>query len=112
MKTLTTAIAIILSGVSSEARQIGVASWYGKENSRSCTGKVLRHNAPAAAHKTLPIGCWVKITSLKSNKSVVAVIEDRGPYTKGRIVDLNKPAADQLGIIKKGTDKVIVERIY
>ena len=112
MKTLATAMLVILSGVNSDAKQTGIASWYGKENSRSCTGKVLRHRIPAAAHKTLPIGSWVKITSVKTNKYVVAVIEDRGPYTKGRIVDLNKPAADRLGITKSGIDRVTIERIY
>ena len=53
----------------------------------------------------------VKITSLRTGKAVVAVIEDRGPYTKGRIVDVNKAAAKELGLIKSGVTKVIVERI-
>ena len=111
MRTLATAMMIILSGVTSDAKQTGIASWYGKENSKSCTGKRLNHSVPAAAHKTLPIGSWIKVTSVRTNKSVIAVVEDRGPYKYGRIVDLNKPAADKLGITKKGIDTVIVERI-
>jgi len=111
MKTLATVMMIVLSG-SAEAKQTGIASWYGKENRKSCTGKVLNHTVPAAAHKTLPIGSWVKITSNRTKKYVVAVIEDRGPYIKGRIVDLNKPAAALLGITKSGIDHVTIERIY
>lgn len=92
--------------------QHGVASWYGTENKKSCHGKRLTNNVPAAAHKTLPIGSWIKITSVKTNKSVIAIVEDRGPYVKGRIVDLNKNAASKLGITKTGIDFVRIVRIY
>ena len=89
--------------------QKGIASWYGKENTKSSTGRPLLPNTPALAHKYLPIGTWVKITSIRTKKHVVAVVEDRGPYTKGRIVDLNYTAAKQLGIIKDGITRVVVE---
>ncbi len=91
--------------------QKGMASWYGKENWRSSTGKRLAHKSPALAHKTLPIGTVVKVTSMRTNRSVRAVVEDRGPYTKNRIVDLNYPAAKELGIVKDGITKVKVEII-
>ena len=91
--------------------QKGMASWYGKENWRSSTGKRLNHKSPALAHKTLPIGTVVKVTSVRTNRSVRAVVEDRGPYTKNRIVDLNYPAAKELGIVKDGITKVKVEII-
>lgn len=91
--------------------QKGMASWYGTENSVSSTGKRLKHKTPGLAHKTLPIGTWVKITSVKTNKTVVAIVEDRGPYKKNRIVDLNYPAAKELGIVKDGVTKVKVEII-
>ena len=89
--------------------QKGMASWYGKENKRSSTGKKINHKTPALAHKTLPIGTMVKITSIKTNRTVKAIVEDRGPYAKNRIVDLNYPAARELGIIKDGVTKVKVE---
>ena len=89
----------------------GMASWYGKENRISSTGKLLHHKSFAAAHKSLPIGSKVRVTSVKTNKFVDVVIEDRGPYTKSRIIDLNYPAAKKLGIIKKGVDKVKIENI-
>lgn len=93
------------------AAECGMASWYGSENKRSCTGKPLHHKTPAVAHKTLPMGTKVRITALRTNKSVVAIVEDRGPYKKGRIVDMNRAAAKQLGIIESGITQVILERI-
>lgn len=89
--------------------QKGMASWYGRENSISSTGKRLKHKTPGLAHKTLPIGTMVKVTSLRTNRTVTAIVEDRGPYKKNRIVDLNYPAAKQLGIVKDGVTKVKVE---
>lgn len=89
--------------------QKGIASWYGNENRTGPTGKALRRGSPALAHKTLPIGTWVKVTSLKTNRTVIAIVEDRGPYVKGRIADLNYPAAKQLGIINHGIDRVRLE---
>lgn len=89
----------------------GIASWYGTENRVSSTGKLIQHHRPALAHRTLPIGTMVKITNIRTNKSVVATVEDRGPYIYSRIVDLNKAAAKQLDMINSGTAKVIVEKI-
>lgn len=89
----------------------GMASWYGKENRISSTGKPLNRKLFAAAHKHLPIGCKVKVTSIRTNKSVIVVIEDRGPYAKARIIDLNYLAARKLGILKCGITKVKLEKI-
>lgn len=89
--------------------QVGMASWYGPENSVSSTGKRLSRSTPAVAHKTLPIGTRIRITALRSKKSVVAVVEDRGPYTKKRIVDLNRVAASKIGMLKDGITKVKLE---
>lgn len=113
MKTLILLV-VSLFGITvadSAGVENGMASWYGPENSKSSTGKPLHHKVPAAAHKTLPIGSMVKITSVRTNKSVVVVIEDRGPYVRGRVVDVNMAAAKQLGIIKSGITKVTVEKI-
>ena len=89
----------------------GVASWYGKENRISSTGKPLNPKLFAAAHRHLPIGSKVKVTSIRTKKSVVVTIEDRGPYAKSRIIDLNYLAAKKLGILKCGITKVKLERI-
>jgi len=110
MKTLAITM-LILTTAASEAKQTGVASWYGTENRVSATGKRIQHHKPALAHRTLPIGTMVKITNVKSNKSVIAIVEDRGPYVYSRIVDVNKAAAKKLDMINSGTAKVIVEKI-
>ena len=89
----------------------GVASWYGRENRISSTGKPLNPKLFAAAHRHLPIGSKVKVTSIRTKKSVVVTIEDRGPYAKSRIIDLNYLAAKKLGILKCGITKVKLERI-
>lgn len=92
--------------------ETGYASWYGKENRISSTGKILQHTKyPAAAHKTLPIGTKVLITHVKTNKTITAIIEDRGPYKKCRIIDLNLAAASQLGIVKDGVVLVRVHKL-
>ena len=103
---------LILTTTSSEAtQQKGIASWYGTENRISSTGKPIQHHRPALAHRTLPIGTMVKITNIKTNKSVIATVEDRGPYVYSRIVDVNKAAAKKLDMINSGTAKVIVEKV-
>ena len=91
--------------------QVGVASWYGRENNRSCTGQRLTNHAPALAHKSLPIGTRVRVTDLKTKRTVVAIVEDRGPYCKRRIVDLNQLAARRLGMERKGIAKVKIETL-
>lgn len=91
--------------------ETGIASWYGTANTVTSTGKKLSARTPAAAHKTLPFGTKIRVTSLRTKKSVVAVIEDRGPFTKRRILDLNKIAASKLGMLKDGIVKVNVEII-
>ncbi len=89
--------------------QKGMVSWYGKENRRGSNGKLLTKTKPALAHKHLPFGTYVKIISLRTKKYTIAVVEDRGPYTKGRIADLNYVAAKQLGILKDGITLATLE---
>jgi len=104
---------LLLTPLSLDAKvyQKGVASWYGRENRISSTGKRLHNNKPAAAHKTLPIGTKIKITNIKTKKSVIVEVVDRGPYTKNRIVDVNLLAALQLGMLKSGTTLVTIQLV-
>jgi rare lipoprotein A len=111
MKTLATALLILTSTSEAAPVQKGIASWYGTENRVSSTGKRIQHHRPALAHRTLPIGTMVKITNTRTNKSVIAIVEDRGPYVYNRIVDVNKAAAKKLDMINSGTAKVILEKI-
>ena len=93
--------------------QIGMASYYGgiHHGRVTASGKRFNDNALTAAHKTLPFGTKVKVTNLENNKSTNVTIIDRGPFVKGRIIDLSKEAARQINIIKKGVGKVNIEVI-
>jgi rare lipoprotein A len=93
-------------------RQRGYASWYGPKFHGRLTANGERFNqyALTAAHKTLPLGSYVKVTNLENGRALILLINDRGPFVRGRIIDLSKRAAELLGVIKKGTAKVIVER--
>ena len=68
-------------------------------------------NAMTAAHKTLPLGSVVKVENQKTGKVIKVTINDRGPYVRGRIIDLSKAAGRQLGIIPAGTGKVCITRV-
>ena len=80
--------------------QAGKASWYGPgfHGKRTANGEVFNTNSMTAAHKSLPFGTRVKVTSRKTGKSVVVRINDRGPFVRGRIIDLSKASAKALGM--------------
>lgn len=89
---------------------VGKASWYGYESgNRTASGKQFNPMALTAAHRTLPLNTKVKVTNLKNNKSVVLLINDRGPYAKGRLIDLSLASARAIGI--KGVGNVRVETV-
>jgi len=92
----------------------GIASWYGKEfhEKPTANGEVYDMYAMTAAHKTLPLGTWVVVTDLGTQRSVRVRINDRGPFVKDRIIDLSYGAADELGIVEKGTTEVEVRCAY
>jgi rare lipoprotein A len=91
--------------------ETGIASWYGApyHNRRGSNGEIYDMNAMTAAHRTLPLGSIVRVTSLDSDKSAIVRITDRGPFIEGRIIDLSQAAAKQLGLVRRGTGKVRVE---
>ncbi|MBN1684212.1 MAG: septal ring lytic transglycosylase RlpA family protein [Gammaproteobacteria bacterium] len=91
----------------------GIASWYGTQfdHHRASDGEMYDMCAMTAAHKTLPIPCFVRVTNLANNRSVIVKVIDRGPFEQGRIIDLSYVAAKKLGIIEKGTGSVKVEAI-
>lgn len=86
----------------------GKASWYAM-TSLTASGERASPNTMTAAHKTLPFGTKVRVTNQRNGKAVVVRINDRGPYTKGRIIDLTKAAAGKLGFINAGWTNVKVE---
>jgi rare lipoprotein A len=93
--------------------QRGVASWYGKKfhGQRTSSGELYDMYKMSAAHPTLPIPSYARITSLESGKQVVVRINDRGPFHSSRIVDVSYTAALKLGLLGKGSHEVELERL-
>ncbi len=91
--------------------QKGVASYYhdGLHGRKTASGEVYKKGIRSAAHKSLPLGTKVRVTKVSNGESIVVRINDRGPFVKGRIIDLSRRAARDLGIIQKGVAKVEVE---
>ena len=95
----------------SSFHQTGRASWYGRafHGRKTASGERYDMNALTAAHKTLPLASFVRVTNTINNKSVVVKINDRGPYVHGRVIDLSYAAARLLGFRKAGTARVKIE---
>ncbi len=93
--------------------QIGKASWYGEafQGRRTATGERFDMNSLTCAHRTLPLGSWLRVTNLRNKKSAFVRVNDRGPYTSNAntIVDLSYAAAHKLGLL--GNGKVRVEQV-
>jgi len=91
--------------------QVGNASWYGRlfQQKRTASGEPFDMYRLTAAHRTLPLGSWVKVTDLKNARSVIVRINDRGPVPKNRIIDLSYRAAKMLGMSESGIHPVRVE---
>jgi rare lipoprotein A len=108
-KAVTTSTAKAQTLESSEGR----ASWYGAEfaGRRTANGEIYDPSQLTAAHKTLPFGTFLRVTNPKSGQSVVVRINDRGPFKPGRILDLSRAAAEQIGMIGPGTLVVRLELV-
>ena len=91
--------------------QTGKASWYGPgfHGKKTANGEVYDQNELTAAHRTLPLGTEVEVTNIKNGKSVAVEINDRGPYVGGRVIDLSRAAAIELGMKEKGLAAVKIE---
>ena len=92
--------------------QRGKASFYSKKftGRRTANGERLHHDSLTCAHKTYPFGTLLKVTNPANGESVIVRVTDRGPYVKGRIIDLSVRAAREIGIIAQGIAPVVVER--
>lgn len=86
----------------------GVASYYGNElaGHRTASGERFNPGLLTAAHRTLPLGSMVRVTNPANGKSVVVRINDRGPFARGRVLDLSKAAASQIGLVARGSGRV------
>lgn len=91
--------------------QEGIASWYGNpyHGRRTASGEVYDMRKLTAAHQTLPFGTRVKVTNLENRRTIEVRINDRGPFVKGRIIDLSRKAAEELRMVGPGTAPVRLE---
>ncbi|HEX3521338.1 MAG TPA: septal ring lytic transglycosylase RlpA family protein [Stellaceae bacterium] len=89
--------------------QFGKAAWYNLVGKQTASGEILDTVAPTAAHRSLPLASYAKVTNLDSGRSVIVKINDRGPYTRGRIIDLSPRAADALDMKRAGVAAVVIE---
>lgn len=104
-------LVMCLSVLTFAQTQTGKASFYADkfEGSPTASGEKYKHSKLTAAHKSLPFGTKVRVTNLANNESVEVVINDRGPYVDGRIIDLSKSAAEKLGFINLGLAEAKIE---
>lgn len=93
--------------------ETGVASYYGARHhgKRTASGEPFDQHALTAAHRQLPFGTRVKVTNVNNDKTVVVRINDRGPHVRGRLIDLSRAAAQQLGMLRSGTARVRVQAL-
>lgn len=91
----------------------GIAAWYGSKFNGRRTASGQRFNAAAltAAHPSLPFGSKIKVTNTRNQRSVVVVVNDRGPTTPGRMLDVSRAAATRLGFVRAGTTEVQLEKV-
>ena len=92
----------------------GYASFYGKRftGQRTASGEKLNNDSLTCAHRTLPFGTYLRVKSLSTQKEVVVRVNDRGPFVRGRIIDLTQRAASELGILRHGTGEVSIEVVH
>ncbi len=95
-------------------RQRGVASWYGRKfhGNTTSTGEIYDMYAMSAAHPTLPLPSYVRVTNPANGKAVVVRVNDRGPFHSDRIIDLSYAAAHRLEIAQRGSGSVMIERVF
>lgn len=110
MRYVLTVISFLLPMItlSQEFHQTGKASYYADkfEGRKTASGEIFSNKKLSAAHRTLPFGTRVLVTNLSNNKSLTVVINDRGPFIKGRIIDLSQRAASELGFLNDGITSV------
>lgn len=91
--------------------EIGKATWYGGDfdGRKTADGEIYNENAFTCAHRTLPLGSWIRVTNLRNNRSAIVRVTDRGPWVKDAVLDLSHAAARRLGF--SGTAEVRIDRV-
>lgn len=98
---------------SRQHRTHGTASWYGPgfHGRRTASGERFNQHALTAAHKTLPLGSRVMVRNLENDETVIVTINDRGPFVRGRIIDLSRAAAKAIGLASTGTVEITMVKL-
>lgn len=93
--------------------QNGVASWYGRQfhGRKTASGERFDMNGLTAAHRSLPLNCYIRVTNKTNGKSVIVKVNDRGPFHGNRVLDLSYGAAKRIGLTNAGTTNVSIERV-
>ncbi len=99
--------AMILGTPAAEASQQGKASWYAM-TTRTASGERASPHTMTAAHRTLRFGTRVRVTNLRNGRSVIVCVNDRGPFVRGRVIDVTKAAARKLGFLRSGWTRVSI----
>jgi rare lipoprotein A len=91
----------------------GLASWYGAEldGSPTASGRAFNMQAFTAAHRQFPLGARIKVTNLENNRSLVLTVVDRGPFVRGRLLDVSMAAAQKLGFQAAGLTSVLIKAV-
>jgi rare lipoprotein A len=94
-------------------RETGVSSWYGKDfhGRKTANGETYDMYGLSAAHRTLPLGAFIRVTNLDNYKTVKVKVNDRGPFARNRVLDLSYGAAKELGFVAQGTTRVRIETV-
>jgi peptidoglycan lytic transglycosylase len=108
MCRLSLAVVLLVLALRPVQAETGIAAFYG--GGRTASGEVSGPNGLTAAHRTLPFGTKVLVTNVRNGRTVLVRINDRGPYGRGRIIDLSRAAARELDMISVGTTRVSVVR--
>lgn len=113
IKIVLTTLILLISFTALGQTQSGKASFYSKSSSgrKTASGERLHHDSLTCAHRTYPFGTMLLVTNPANGNHVIVKVTDRGPYVKGRIIDLSVRAAQELGIIAQGIAPVIVEKL-
>ena len=104
-------LVLVFSSSSVYAKQRGVASYY-KHGVRTASGERFNKHAMTAAHRTLPFGTMVRVDCAATGRAVTVRINDRGPFVRGRIIDLSQGAAQALGITQRGAAPVELTLVH
>ena len=104
--SLVTGLRMLRAEDSGKRSQTGVASWYGSESAKTANGEHYNPMGMTAAHRTLPFGTMVQVKNLATGRCCTVRVNDRGPFKRGRVIDVTKRAAQELGMINSGTAKV------